>query len=94
MIQIHRSDSIILFLDGRSPATITLVHAPRLRFQRFTMYDDREHVISVVLTHEDWQEFVRLQPQPVNWLREKIQETIEAARHESGKTSAPAQVAC
>ena len=37
---------------------------------------DREHVISVVLTHDDWKEFVKLQPQPVNWLREQIQEMI------------------
>ena len=40
------------------------------------MHADREHVISVVLDHEDWKEFVKLQPQPVNWLRERIQEMI------------------
>ena len=57
------------------------------------MYDDREHVISVVLTHEDWQEFVKLQPQPVNWLREKIMETIEAARLEHGDHPTQTQVA-
>jgi hypothetical protein len=39
---------------------------------------DREHVISVVLAHDDWKEFVKLQPQPVNWLRERIQEMIAA----------------
>jgi hypothetical protein len=44
------------------------------------MHDDREHVISIVLSHQDWQEFVKLQPQPANWLRERIQETIAAAR--------------
>jgi hypothetical protein len=43
------------------------------------MHADREHVISVVLEHEDWKEFVKLQPQPVNWLRERIQEMIAAA---------------
>jgi hypothetical protein len=42
------------------------------------MQDDRDHVISVVLTHRDWQEFVKLQPQPAVWLRERIQETIKA----------------
>jgi hypothetical protein len=42
------------------------------------MHDDRDHVISVVLTHRDWQEFVKLQPQPAAWLRERIQETIAA----------------
>jgi hypothetical protein len=43
------------------------------------MHADREHVISVVLEHEDWKEFVKLQPQPVNWLRERIQEMIAQA---------------
>ena len=43
------------------------------------MHADREHVISVVLNHEEWKEFVKLQPQPVNWLRERIQETIAAS---------------
>ena len=44
------------------------------------MHADREHVISVVLNHEDWKEFVKLQPQPVSWLRERIQETINASK--------------
>ena len=47
------------------------------------MHADREHVISVVLNHDDWQEFVKLQPQPVNWLRERIQEMIAAQRGEA-----------
>jgi hypothetical protein len=42
------------------------------------MHADREHVISVVLDHDDWKEFVKLQPQPVNWLRERIREMIAA----------------
>ena len=48
------------------------------------MHADREHVISVVLAHQDWQEFVKLQPQPVNWLRERIQEMIAAAAIREG----------
>ena len=44
------------------------------------MHDDRDHVISVVLNHEEWKEFLKLQPQPVDWLRERIQETITASR--------------
>lgn len=40
----------------------------------------REHVISVVLTDEDWRAFLELHPQPVRWLRERIQESIAAAR--------------
>jgi hypothetical protein len=37
---------------------------------------DREHVISVVLSDEEWKAFLRVHPQPVIWLRERIQETI------------------
>jgi hypothetical protein len=48
------------------------------------MHADREHVISVVLDHSDWQEFVKLQPQPVNWLRERIQEMIAASSEAIG----------
>jgi hypothetical protein len=48
---------------------------------------DREHVISVVLTHNDWKEFVKLQPQPVDWLRQRIQEMI--ATQTSGMKSQP-----
>jgi hypothetical protein len=43
------------------------------------MHADREHVISVVLEHDDWKQFMKLQPQPVNWLRERIQEMIAQA---------------
>jgi hypothetical protein len=43
------------------------------------MHADREHVISVVLDHEAWEEFVKLQPQPVDWLRQRIQEMIAQA---------------
>jgi hypothetical protein len=51
------------------------------------MHADREHVISVVLEHEDWKEFVKLQPQPVNWLRERIQEMIAQASGATPQTS-------
>jgi hypothetical protein len=42
------------------------------------MPTDRDHVISVVLDHEEWMEFVKLQPQPVDWLRSQIQKLIAA----------------
>jgi hypothetical protein len=55
------------------------------------MHADRQHVISVVLDHEDWKEFVKLQPQPVNWLRERIQEMLAEASaprpHAAGHSS-------
>ena len=43
------------------------------------MSDPRDHVISVVLSDEEWKAFVRLQPQPVAWLRERIAEAITNA---------------
>ena len=38
------------------------------------METSRERVISIVLNEQEWQAFVRLHPQPVTWLRERIQE--------------------
>jgi hypothetical protein len=40
------------------------------------METSRERVISVSLNETEWQQFVRLHPQPVVWLRERIQESI------------------
>jgi hypothetical protein len=40
--------------------------------------NDREHVISVVLNNEDWKALLQLQPEPVNWLKECIQQRIAA----------------
>lgn len=39
-----------------------------------------ERVIHVPLSEADWKAFLASQPQPVNWLREKIQEAIQSAR--------------
>ena len=43
------------------------------------MEPSRDRVISVVLNEQEWQAFVRLLPQPVLWLRERIQESITPA---------------
>jgi len=43
------------------------------------MESTRERVISIVLNEQEWQAFVRVHPQPVVWLRERIQETISPA---------------
>jgi hypothetical protein len=40
------------------------------------MESTRDRVISIVLNEQEWQAFVRLHPQPVAWLRERIQESI------------------
>jgi hypothetical protein len=38
--------------------------------------ETRERVISISLDESEWQAFVRLHPQPVTWLRQRIQESI------------------
>jgi hypothetical protein len=43
------------------------------------METTRERVISIVLNEQEWQAFIRVHPQPVVWLRERIQETIATA---------------
>jgi len=40
------------------------------------METSRERVISVSLNEAEWQEFVKLHPQPALWLRQRIQESI------------------
>jgi len=40
------------------------------------MNNDSHRVISISLNEQEWQAFVRLHPQPVLWLREKIQESL------------------
>ena len=40
-------------------------------------------VIHVPLSEADWKAFLASQPQPVVWLKEKIQEAIEAKRREA-----------
>lgn len=42
------------------------------------MSDPRDHVISLVLSDEEWKAFLSRQPQPVAWLRERIAELIGA----------------
>ena len=43
------------------------------------MTNDSHRVISISLNEQEWQAFVRLHPQPVVWLREKIQESLAGA---------------
>jgi hypothetical protein len=43
------------------------------------MTNERERVISIVLTETEWQAFIARQPQPVSWLRERIREQVEVS---------------
>jgi hypothetical protein len=47
---------------------------------RYTGTVDR--VIHVPLSEADWKAFLATQPQPVTWLKEKIQEAIQSARRQ------------
>jgi hypothetical protein len=40
------------------------------------MGNERDRVISVTLTEAEWQAFVARQPQPVQWLRDRIREEM------------------
>ncbi len=42
-----------------------------------------ERVISVPLSDEDWQVFVAGEPQPVQWLKQQIAQSIERRRVET-----------
>ena len=42
-----------------------------------------DRVIHVPLSEADWKAFLAMQPQPVNWLRGKIQEAIQSARRQA-----------
>jgi hypothetical protein len=42
------------------------------------MSTDRDRVISITLSEEEWQAFIARQPQPVVWLRERIRDEVSA----------------
>jgi hypothetical protein len=44
------------------------------------MGTERDRVISITLTEAEWRAFVAAQPQPVDWLRERIREATTSAR--------------
>jgi hypothetical protein len=43
------------------------------------MSTERDRVISITLSEEEWQAFVARQPQPVVWLRERIRDEVVKA---------------
>ena len=42
------------------------------------MSNDRDRVISITLSEAEWQAFIARQPQPVNWLRDRIRDEVKA----------------
>jgi hypothetical protein len=87
----HAKNSIILFLiwkerrriDAKLPSLD--VFASRCG-ARGTAMENR--VISVSLNEREWQALMRLHPQPVLWLREKIQESLQQANDAIASASA------
>ena len=54
------------------------------------MNNDSHRVISISLNEQEWQAFVRIHPQPVVWLRERIQESIAVGEAPIAPASATA----
>ncbi|PYR41727.1 MAG: hypothetical protein DMF93_07765 [Acidobacteria bacterium] len=54
------------------------------------MSNERDRVISITLSEAEWQAFVSRQPQPVNWLRDRIKEEVRGAgaSGQEGKSAA------
>ena len=48
------------------------------------MVMERDRVISVTLSEADWQAFIARQPQPVDWLRERIRQEVERPAQQVG----------
>ncbi len=42
------------------------------------MGTERDRVISITLSESEWQAFIARQPQPVQWLRERIRDEAQA----------------
>jgi len=47
------------------------------------MSNDRDRVISITLSEQEWQAFVARQPQPVVWLLERIRDEVKAQTQQS-----------
>jgi hypothetical protein len=56
------------------------------------MNNDSHRVISISLNEQEWQAFIRIHPQPVLWLRERIQESIAQSIALGGGVIAPVSV--
>jgi hypothetical protein len=50
-----------------------------------------ERVISISISESDWKTLRSIQPEPVDWLKDKIRETVEQARQTSTTAAASAQ---
>lgn len=44
-----------------------------------------ERVISIAISEADWKALRTIQPEPVDWLKNKIRETVEEARQAAAR---------
>ena len=51
------------------------------------MSAERDRVISINLSEEEWRAFVARQPQPVDWLRAQIRSEVERLRQDAARAS-------
>src|SRR5262249_2268581 len=51
------------------------------------MSNERDRVISITLTESEWQAFVARQPQPVNWLRDRIRDEVATPTEQQTKSA-------
>jgi hypothetical protein len=54
------------------------------------MGTERDRVISITLSESEWQAFVARQPQPVQWLRERIRDEAQDRSAERQQTQSAA----
>ena len=47
------------------------------------MSNERERVICVTLSEAEWQAFVARQPEPVNWIKERIRDEVKNPSQEA-----------
>lgn len=50
---------------------------------------NRERVISISLPESDWKALVEIQPQPVHWLKARIDEMLVEAKRVPQQTATP-----
>ena len=55
------------------------------------MSSERDRVISISLSETEWQAFIARQPRPVDWLRARILDEVEASSRQTkpGSETAP-----
>jgi len=54
------------------------------------MGTERDRVISITLSESEWQAFIARQPQPVQWLRERIRDEAQDRSAERQQTQSAA----